>query len=247
MELDVLSQFGTEEVVSRKITSIKEIQDTMNSLDWSKFHFVQLSKSKFDWIVVSGNLNEDGLSCFYEKNYEQFVIAEPPISVNQMTEILVSYFQDDGKYKNENKFFNESGGQENKEKAERKYREWKEEYSIILRKEKIRRSKRFVISIAIVVSILFSCYYWYTDELQFFGQKTEFAKAEIIDTKMHHLGRGYYTQLLTYEFDYNGETYTGIFEAGIRIGEQKVGNSVKVKFSTSNANRSKLIGIYKQN
>jgi hypothetical protein len=63
-----------------------------------------LSVNNNNWIEVGGNLNEDGLSSMYEENGKQYVISEPSSSVKDMTEILISYFNRDGKFKIENRF-----------------------------------------------------------------------------------------------------------------------------------------------
>lgn len=104
MELMVLSNYGGEEKKISDSTSIIQIKNTMNELDWNNFHQVILSTDNSNWIEVGGNLNEDGLSSMYEENGKQFIINEPPSSVEHMTEILISYFNRDGKFKKENKF-----------------------------------------------------------------------------------------------------------------------------------------------
>tara|TARA_R110001606_G_scaffold278147_4_gene426380 strand:+ start:284 stop:697 length:414 start_codon:yes stop_codon:yes gene_type:complete len=104
MELMLLSNYGAEEKIISDSTTIKQIKNTMNELDWNNFHQVILSTDNSNWIEVGGNLNEDGLSSMYEENGKQFIINEPPSSVEHMTKILISYFNGDGKYKKENKF-----------------------------------------------------------------------------------------------------------------------------------------------
>lgn len=44
----------------------------------------------------------------YEKNNEQFVINKAPSSINQLTEILLSYFNNDGKFNKIYKFNGEN-------------------------------------------------------------------------------------------------------------------------------------------
>jgi len=104
MELMLLSNYGAEEKKISDSTTIEQIKSTMNELDWNNFHQVILSSDNTNWIEVGGNLNEDGLSSMYEEDGKQFIINEPPSSVEHMTEILISYFNGDGKYKKENKF-----------------------------------------------------------------------------------------------------------------------------------------------
>ena len=104
MELTVLSNYGAEERIISDNTTIEQIRETMKELDWNDFHQVVLSIDNSNWIEVGGNLNEDGLSSMYEENGKQFVINKPPSSVEHMTEILISYFNEDVKFKKENKF-----------------------------------------------------------------------------------------------------------------------------------------------
>ncbi|WP_452599165.1 hypothetical protein [Pontimicrobium sp. MEBiC01747] len=104
MELMLLSNYGAEEKIISDSTTIKQIENTMNKLDWNNFHQVILSTDNSNWIEVGGNLNEDGLSSMYEENGKQFIINKPPLSVEHMTKILISYFNGDGKYKKENMF-----------------------------------------------------------------------------------------------------------------------------------------------
>ena len=108
MELLVLSDYGSRENLKKKNPSESDILETMNSIDWNLFHQVCLSKNDYDWIEVGGNLKEDGLSAMYEKNNEQFVIDKAPSSINQLTEILLSYFNNDGKFNKKYKFIGEN-------------------------------------------------------------------------------------------------------------------------------------------
>ena len=62
---------------------------------------------------------------------------------------------------------------------------------------------------------------------------------------MHHVGRGYDLQRVTYEFEFQEKKYQGTFEAGQRLGKQTVGEFIKVKFSTKDPKRSKFIAFYK--
>ncbi len=97
MELLVLSDYGLNEELKLKNPSKSDIISTMKSINWNLFHQVLLSKNGSDWIEVGGNLAEDGLSVMYEKNNEQFVIDNPPSNIEQLTEILLSYLNNDGK------------------------------------------------------------------------------------------------------------------------------------------------------
>ena len=71
MELLVLSDYGSEEILKKEEISESDILETMNAIDWNLFHLVGLSKNDSDWIEVGGNTGVDGLSVMYEKNNEQ--------------------------------------------------------------------------------------------------------------------------------------------------------------------------------
>ncbi|MFD0932114.1 hypothetical protein ACFQ0R_05805 [Psychroflexus salinarum] len=122
MELLVLSDYGSRENLKKKNPSESDILEAMNSIDWNLFHQVCLSKNGYDWIEVGGNLKEDGLSAMYEKNNEQFVIEKAPSSINQLTEILLSYFNNDGKFNKKHKFTGENNNSESTYDAEKVYK-----------------------------------------------------------------------------------------------------------------------------
>lgn len=104
MELIVLSNYGAEEKIISDSTSIDQITKTMKNLNWNKFHQVILSTDNNNWIEVGGSLYEDGLSSMYEENGKQFIINKPPSSIDHMIEILISYFNEDGEFKKENRY-----------------------------------------------------------------------------------------------------------------------------------------------
>lgn len=245
IELLVLSDYGSKEEIKKTNVSLQEIQSTMDNINWNHFHQVILSRNNYDWIEVGGNLNNDGLSCIYEKDNEQFVIDEAPTSVNHMAEILLSYFQDDGEFLRKNKFTGEKEEAKKKEEESKRYKDWKRKFEQESKREKKASIRKFLFASIILVLLLFSSYNWFTGELQFFGQKTEYTKAKIVNTQMQHFGKDKYFQIVTYEFDYKNQKYSGEFRAGKRIGKQEVGGLVRIKFSVANPNRSLMKGVYK--
>ncbi len=104
MKLTVLSNYGENEKTVSDSATIEQVKRIMQTLDWKDFHQVVLEQESSDWIEVGGNLVEDGLSAMYEESGNQFVINQPPSSVEHMTEILLSYLQGDNKYREDNKF-----------------------------------------------------------------------------------------------------------------------------------------------
>ncbi|GAA4807118.1 hypothetical protein [Litoribaculum gwangyangense] len=123
MELLVLSDYGSKENLKKKNPSESDIIETMNSINWNLFHQVCLSKNDCDWIEVGGSLQEDGLSVIYEKNNEQFVIDKVPTSINQLTEILLSYFRNDNKFIKKYKFNGENNNSDATYDAEKVYKQ----------------------------------------------------------------------------------------------------------------------------
>lgn len=104
MELVVISNYGSDEKIISESTSISEIKETMNRIYWNEFHQVILSIDNGNWIEVGGSLYEDGLSSAYQENGQPFIINKTPTSIDHMTEILISYFKGDGKFKQKNKY-----------------------------------------------------------------------------------------------------------------------------------------------
>jgi hypothetical protein len=247
IDILILSDYGSKEIMNQKSISIQIINESMSRIDWTKFHQVVLSKNENDWIEVGGNLTTDGLSCIYEENNEQFVIDTAPTTVEQMVDILVSYYNGDGKFKIKYKFTGEKESKAKEEEEKRNYKKWKQEFYQNRKKENIDEIRRVIIALLVIIALSILSYYWYTDELKFLMQKTEYSQAKIVNTQMRHIGRGYYLQYVTYEFDFKNKIYTGTYRAGKGLGKQEIGNFIKVKFSTSNPNRSKMIGNYKNN
>lgn len=244
IELLVLTDYGATEVLKQKGVSIEIVKEIMMGLDWDKFHQVVLSRSKQDWIEVGGNLGEDGLAAVYQEKVEIFVTDEAPASVEQMIDIVVSYIKDDGVFKAKYKFSGESDTSEKDEEPKQDFNKWNDEFKIKRKKTRLILVKRwFLLSFAVLV-LGFVAYNWYTGELQFIGQKTEFTKARVVKTHMHHIGRGYYKQTVTYEFEYNEAVYLSTFEAGKREGRHSIGDVVKIKFSINDPSRSIRVGTY---
>lgn len=123
MELLVLSDYGAKENLKKKNPSKTDIIETMNSIDWNLFHQVCLSKNDYDWIEVGGSLQEDGLSAMYEINNEQFVIDKAPTSINQLTEMLISYFNNDNKFNKKYKFTGENNNSDSTYDEEKVYKQ----------------------------------------------------------------------------------------------------------------------------
>ena len=164
MELLVLSDYGSRENLKKKNPSESDIRETMNSIDWNSFHQVCLSKNDNDWIEVGGSLKEDGLSVMYEKNNEQFVIDKAPTSINQLTEILVSYFNNDGEFKIKHKFTGENNNSNSNYNAEKVYKQlFENEQKASFEKNK---TEKYGI-VEIIQLFLFAPYYFISGSYRF--------------------------------------------------------------------------------
>ena len=104
MKLTVISNYGSEVKEISPSATVEQIEKTMDSINWNLFHQVVLSINDSSWIEVGGNLKDDGLSVTYEENGRQYIIDEPPSSVDGMKKILLSYHAGDGRFKAENVF-----------------------------------------------------------------------------------------------------------------------------------------------
>jgi hypothetical protein len=100
MELSVISNYGqTMEIIAEEATPAL-VRQTMRSLDWHGFHQVILTKADGDWLEVGGSLAPgDGLSVMYEERGEQFVIEDPPETVEEMTAFLLDYLAGSGQWR----------------------------------------------------------------------------------------------------------------------------------------------------
>jgi len=243
MDLTLFSENNPKGQRTIGSVSLKEVTSIMLQLDWTELNIVQLSRSPGDWVEVSGNTSNDGLSCAYLENGEIRVTEEPPSSVDELITILTSYYQQDDAYKHLYRF----NGHVSQAVTDDGYEEWKKSYLAEKAKEKRQGFKRVMLTVAIMTSLFVSGYYLYSGEWKFIGQRTDFARATIVSTYMHHIGKGYYMQTVVYEFQHEGIKYSGTFEAGKRVGKRKVGETIKVKYSLMNPNRSLYVAVYKSN
>lgn len=75
--------------------------------------------------------------------------------------------------------------------------------------------------------------------------KTEQTRAIILETKMIPSVKGYWLQLVEYEYAIGDSIYRDSFKAGQRQGLQVVGDELLLKYSISNPRRNKVIGFYR--
>lgn len=141
------------------------------------------------------------------------------------------------------KFSGNKVAEKNNDEDLKKLLEWRREFNINRKKEKSIKKRNIALTFLILICILIFGYFWFTGELKFIGHPVNYATAKVVNTKMHHIGRGNYMQTVTYKFEYENKIYTSTFEVGQGIGKQENGNLLKVKFSTSNPNVSKFINV----
>lgn len=100
--LHVLSDYGAEHRFVDRNPTEETIRATIRSLDWvGGFHQVLLVTSPGVSLEVGGSLDpEDGLASVYRdsKNEVFRVTREPPTTVRNMEDLLVSFFLGDGRW-----------------------------------------------------------------------------------------------------------------------------------------------------
>lgn len=79
--------------------SESEIIKTMKLLDWKEFQIVSLEKAEGEFLGVSGNLEDDGLSASWDEGGEMYIIKDAPESVQEMIDLLIRYLKGDHKLK----------------------------------------------------------------------------------------------------------------------------------------------------
>ena len=101
--LHVFSEYGDQYRFVDKNPTEETIRTTIRSLDWvGGFHEVILVASPGVSLEVSGSLDPaDGLSSVYRdsKNKKYAVTREPPSTVENMEDLLVSFYSGDGRWK----------------------------------------------------------------------------------------------------------------------------------------------------
>lgn len=106
--LHVYSAYGERQRLVKKNPSEDVIRATIRRLDWVEgFHHVWLVTSPGVSLEVSGSLDPNyGLSSAYRdlNNSTMRVIKDPPSSVEQMEDLLVSFHVGDGRWENLNEY-----------------------------------------------------------------------------------------------------------------------------------------------
>ncbi|WP_197276022.1 hypothetical protein [Mangrovimonas sp. TPBH4] len=104
LRLVVFHNFGKhEKIISEKATS-EIIRNTMNSINWNKFHIVQLEDENHNALHVSGSLSDDGLASTFTKGDNLILMVKPIETVEQMVEILINFLKGEEIWRNKYKY-----------------------------------------------------------------------------------------------------------------------------------------------
>ena len=104
LKLVVTYDYGeTLETISESTTS-EIIQNLMQSINWNKFHIVQLEDKDGNALHVSGSLEEDGLASGYVTEEDHLLKSEPPTSVDEMTTILIDFLESENTWRKKYKY-----------------------------------------------------------------------------------------------------------------------------------------------
>ena len=130
------------------------------------------------------------------------------------------------------------------DKKKIKFDRWKKSYDIQRGKERYDFLKPLIVTIFLMVIITAISYSIYSGEYKFIAQKTDTVKGVIYQPETTHLGRGVHVQKIKYAYRFNNKDYYGSKVLYRSSGEKKKGDSIKLKISTSNPERHKVIGFY---
>lgn len=126
------------------------------------------------------------------------------------------------------------------------YKQWFDKYQKEKRVEKRRNTFIYFLALIILSISSFLIYYSWIDELKFIGTDIKLIKAKIIDEKRTHVGEGLYIQLGTCEYIFNQKKYTSQFKTSefknvYNPKEFKAGDTITIKISVKNPEKSKFI------
>lgn len=130
------------------------------------------------------------------------------------------------------------------DKKKIKYDQWKKSYDIRREKERYDFLKPLSLTFFLVAIIAVIFYGLYSGEYKFIAQKTDTVNGVIYQPERTHLGRGVYVQKIKYSYRFNNENYHGSKVLFRSTGVRKKGDSLKLKISTSNPERHKILGFY---
>lgn len=228
---------GQEELISKEPNEYL-IKKLMTSLNWEDFNAVSLEKNENNWIGVSGNTTSEGLALVYQEKGDIYVSKYAPKSIDKLTEALVSYLMGDQTFK-KNEFIS-TKPKLTIQKSAQEYQSWKKRYEIQKAKENKKTVKAYIASLLIIIIITSFIYLLATDELRFLGHNTEITEATVTEIQWVTFGEGL-IQNVIYEFEHEGNLYSGSFKGTRLTGKFLVDEVVFIKFKTEKPSVSKRV------
>lgn len=232
---------GEEELITSNPNEYK-VKKLMLSLNWEEFNSVSLENDDENWVNVSGNTSSDGLALVYQENGEIYISKKTPKSIDELTEVLVSYLIGNQHFNKEE--FVSTIQKPTIQKDSQEYLTWKKRFD---EQRKSYKKKKIKVYFASLLILMFSSTFIYlliTDELKFLGHKTEITEAIVTEIQLEPFRYGF-IQNVTYEFEYNGIKYLGKFKGTRITGKYITDDIVLVKFSTRKPNVSKRVDYKK--
>ncbi len=240
MKLKVIKGWNGNEVLIKSDPNEFQINKLMISLNWEVFNSVTLQKDENNWMNVSGNTTSEGLALVYQENGEIFVSKNAFQSIDELATLLMNYLIGDQSFNK--KDFISTRPKENIQKNSKEYQCWKKRFEIQKEKEKKRTVRLYIASLLSIILIAGFLYLLFTDELRFIVHNTEITEARVTEINWQRERWGA-MQHITYEFPFDGKTYTGSFKGNRLKGKFFVDEIIMVKFATKKPQISKRINF----
>ena len=71
------------------------VECTMGTINWKEFHVVQLKDQEYNALHLGGSLKEQKFGSGYVTHLNHRVKIEPPKSVEEMTQILIDFLENE--------------------------------------------------------------------------------------------------------------------------------------------------------
>lgn len=226
-----------EGIVEIETNSEEEIIQTLSSIIKGKSYSIETYKNLNDFLIFHIDI-EKGVS-FYLKDKQEYKYMFNDSAYENTINFIKTYVQPGGSQILKQLFLKHN--EKIKKKEKEKFNTWKVKYQNNLKKEKKKNTIKYALFFTVFGVISFIIYLVFINELRFIGRENMYKNGVIINTQFRHMGSGYYTQTVFYEFTYQGKKYSNSFEAGKRLGKQFEGDSIMVKFRKSNPEISKYI------
>ena len=104
LRLVVSYGFGDSSKTITENATTEIIKQTMKTIDWTQFHIVYLEDELDNSLDVGGSLYEDGLASGIHTYNSEILKVPPPKSVEEMTDILVTYLKGEKSLKDKYKY-----------------------------------------------------------------------------------------------------------------------------------------------